>query len=374
MYSEHLRPMDLVRMLEAHAPSPAEVMDLVSANTLDLTAVARLLLAVHDEASRKAVVTAASRRREQIWQKHLFLMPPLYVSDGDPNFGGCLDHCVYCPWRHGNVPEEQLVRLCPEEVRDEVAYLVGLGYGDVELVAATDPELLDARNAARVVTAAHAAGARNVGVNFFPLRHVDDYRSLAAAGCTFSIVWQETYNQDTYRRQHPRGPKANMRFRLDAHDRALQAGIQTVGVAFLGGLANWSFEVLATIDHAHYLRKEYGANVIFGMPRWKGAAGMSRPEVSDYRDDEYEFVGALYSLSVPESLPWFSTREPFDLSARCATGGGCLFTLDCSTEVGGYTRNGGNAQFPVYSQSFDLGSEWLRSLGYSPQVHLPWEG
>lgn len=372
MYSEHFRPMDLVRMLEAHAPSPAEVMDLVSAHTLDLPVVARLLLAVHDEASRKAVVAAAVRHRERIWQNRLFLMPPLYVSDGDPTRGGCLDHCVYCPWRHGNVPEGQLVRLCPQEVRDEAVYLVGLGYGDVELVAATDPELIDARNAARVVAAARAAGARNVGINFFPLGRTDDYRLLAAAGCTFSIVWQETYDQDTYRRQHPRGPKANMRYRLDAHDRALLAGIRTVGVAFLGGLADWRFDALATIDHALYLRKEHGANVIFGMPRWKGVASASRTEGSCYGDLEYEFVGALYSLVIPESLPWFSTRELFDLSAQCATGGGCLFTLDCSTEVGGYTRNGGSAQFPVYSRAFAEGSEWLQSLGYLPQIHLPW--
>jgi hypothetical protein len=138
-------------------------------------------------------------------------------------------------------------------------------------------------------------------------------------------------------------------------------------------LADWRLEALVTIAHAQYLRKEYGANIIFGMPRWKHGAGVLIDVApAFYGDAEYEFVGALCSLAIPSALPWFSTREHFDLSARCARGGGCLFTLDCSTSVGGYSSSDGFAQFPVYSRPFPEGIKWLRSLGFDPQIHLPW--
>ncbi|MBI4050693.1 MAG: hypothetical protein HY396_01815 [Candidatus Doudnabacteria bacterium] len=373
MFSEYFEPEKLAQLLIWETRSADKVGDLLRRESFDLPNLAQLILASDHEPFRLEVIAEAIRRRDEVWQKRLFLMPPLYISDGDPSIGGCLDYCVYCPWRHGNVPYDKLIRMNPEEVRKEAIHLLQLGYGDIELVAATDPELLNGQKAARMVIATRKAAARNVGINFFPLKQVDDYRLLADAGCTFTIVWQETYAAESYKEIHSHGPKANMQYRLDAHDHALQGGIKTAGVAFLGGLADWRFDALVTLDHALYLRKEYGANIIFGMPRWKYGAGTPMHTApAFYGDKEYEFVGALYSLAIPEALPWFSTREHFDLSARCAKGGGCMFTLDCSTEVGGYTKQGGFAQFPVYSRSFSEGVEWLRNLGFNPQIHLPW--
>lgn len=375
MFSKYFSHERIVKLLGVNPPSADEVIHFTQMESLDMPSLARLVLASNDEPSRQKIVAEGVRRRGEIWQNRLFLMPPLYISDGDPNRGGCLDYCVYCPWRHGNVPADKLTRMNPNEVRKEATHLLQLGYGDIELVAATDPELLKSKNAAKMIAATREAGADNVGINFFPLKRVEDYRALADAGCTFAIVWQETYFADTYKKVHPRGPKANMQYRLEAHDRALQGGIKTAGVAFLGGLADWRFDALATLDHALYLRKEYRANIIFGMPRWKDGAGIPMHTApSFYGDKDYEFVGALYSLAMPEALPWFSTRECFDLSAQCAKGGGCIFTLDCSTEVGGYTKQGGFAQFPVYSRSFNQGVGWLRKRGFNPQVHLPWKG
>lgn len=353
-------------------PKARDLEYMLEKESFDLLDVAWLTHCFSDSLLCERIINEAVHRRRERWRDTLFLMPPLYVSNGDQK-RGCLDHCVYCPWRRGNVPVEQLVRMCPDEVSRETTHLLSLGYSDVELVAATDPKLLAIQNATRMVAAAREAGAQNVGINFFPLKRVDDYCVLADAGCTFAIVWQETYLYEIYTKIHPRGPKADVRYRLNAHDRALQGGIKTVGVAFLGGLADWRYEALATLGHAFYLHKEYGANIIFGMPRWKGGAGIPmRTAPVFYGDKEYEFVGALYSLAIPESLVWFSTREHFNLSARCAKGGGCIFTLDCSTQVGGYTKKGGVAQFPVYSQSLNDGAQWLRNLGFNPQTVLPW--
>ncbi|MCL5667047.1 MAG: hypothetical protein M1383_04735 [Patescibacteria group bacterium] len=373
MFSEKFNPRFIRSLLHSTPLSLAEVASLVNQYPLNLEQSAFLLSASDNAAACKLVIEAACKLRSARWQRRLFLMPPLYISDGDPGRGGCLDHCVYCPWRNGNIPIQHLKRLPPEAVAFEARHLLSLGYGDVELVAATDSKLLKAERAAEFVKAAKSAGAKNIGINLFPFRQPENYRQLVLAGCTFTIVWQETYQAGIYRKMHPKGPKANFNYRLNAHDRALIGGIKAVGLAFLGGLADWRFETLAAIAHAQYLKEEYGANIIFGMPRWKNGAGIPmKLAPNSYGDQEFEFVGALYSLAVPDSLLWFSTREHFDLSARCAKGGGCMFTLDCSTEVGGYTQKGGFAQFPVYTRSFGEGVKWLQQLGFDPKVNLPW--
>jgi hypothetical protein len=94
------------------------------------------------------------------------------------------------------------------------------------------------------------------------------------------------------------------------------------------------------------------------------------PDPYAYDEEMYRFVGALYSWMIPGSLPWFSTREDFELSAKAAEGGGCLFTLTCSTVVGGYTRSGA-AQFPVFSRGYNEGVVWLREKGFHPENTLP---
>jgi 2-iminoacetate synthase len=367
MFSNIFNPAIILGFFDQTVPAWAEMKDILQRYEPDLEDMSKLILG--RKLYREEIIQAAISRRKERWHNQLFLMPPLYTSGGDPEHGGCLDHCLYCPWRHGNVPQEQIVRLSKSEIEAETKSLMGRGYGDIEIVAATDPLLRDAQNCAEQIRAAKRGGALNVGINFFPLRHISDYSTISDAGCTFAIVWQELYEPDLYAKMHPHGPKSNMAYRLNAHDRACQGGIGTVGVAFLGCLSDPWFEALSTIQHARYLKSEYGANIIFGMPRWKGNGGGIRPVV--YNDDDYALVGALYSLATPDSLVWFSTREDFDLSARAAEGGGCLFTLDCSTRVG-YTRTDGSAQFPVHSMDIEQGLPWLKGLGFVPQIHLPW--
>jgi hypothetical protein len=107
------------------------------------------------------------------------------------------------------------------------------------------------------------------------------------------------------------------------------------------------------------------------MPRWKAGNDVSILKYA-YTDDAYIFVGALLSLLFPDSLVWFSTREDFGLSIRSAQGGGCIFTLDCSTSVGGYTRDDEVSQFPVYTMDIKKGIPWLKESGFDPKIHLPW--
>lgn len=368
MFSQNFSSLKIRELLEDKAPTTSEVQSILDSSEISLVGTAKLLLALDDDSARNLIFEKATQVRRKKWGNQLFLMPPLYISDGDPEKGGCLDHCRYCLWRHGNVPKAKLKRLSVSETATEARILLGMGYQDIEIVSATDPILLDAKKASEYIRSVKKVGTNNIGINFFPLKTSDDYQQLAEAGCTFSIVWQETYFPKTYRIMHPKGPKSNMTYRLDAQDRALQGGIKNVGLAFLGGLTDWKYEALSTIAHAIYLRSKYNAHIIFGMPRLKGNLVAS----VNYSDEAYRFVGAIYSLVMPDALPWFSTREVFELSTEAAKGGGCIFTLDCSTEVGGYTRKNGFAQFPVYSRSFAEGFEWLGKLGFNVQTTLPW--
>ena len=344
---------------------------LQSKPSLDWSNPVTLVANYADPEIRAEVIEKATQTRRQNWQEQLFLMPPFYISND------CMDRCLYCPFGKDLPPSELLSSLDPKQVKTGIEDLLKQGYQDVELVSATTKRLLDGDQAAEYISATKEAGASHIGVNFMPGPTEEYYRRIADAGCDFVIVWQETYNPDVYLRMHPKGsPKHSLKYRLDAHDRAALGGIKTFGGAFLGRLpgTDWREESLMTLSHMQYLIETYGnqVDIIFGMPRWIRTPNIPlQANPSDYTDQAYEFVGALYSLFMPRGLVWFSTREEFKLSAQAAKGGGCLFTLDCSTEVDGY-RKSGYAQFPVHSMNIEQGIPWLQTQGYDPRTSLPW--
>jgi len=376
MFSDVFRPEDIHALLKRPVPADDELESILRKSSLTLEDLATLIRGAANPATIERVCKVAAVRRHMQWQDRLFLMPPLYISNGKVQTKGCADQCTYCGWRKGALDLKEIHALTEKEIEKNVEVLLSWGYEDVELVAATDIDLLDPRNVARAVCAAKKAGARQVGINILPFEEPAHYSQVAEAGVTFAIVWQETYHAPTYEAHHGRGPKHNMRKRLDAHDRALlgggASGLRTAGVAFLGGLYGWRFETLATMTHARYLRDTYGANIIFGMPRYKDAGGEDGLHLLPHSDDEYRFAGALYSLAMPDAMPWFSTREDFGLSYAAATGGGCLFTVDCSTVVGGYWQPRGRGQFPVYTQRLEAALPEIAEKGFAARTTLPW--
>lgn len=366
MFSETFSESAIRELLARASLRGMHALELMDKSSLDLEDMAVLLCAPSD--LRPAIVAKAISGRRRLWNNKLFIMPPLYVSDGDRIAGRCLGGCVYCPFDKSN---RHVTSMTPEETEKEVRILLDQGHKDVELVAAVDRELLFASGCIPFINAARNAGAKHVGINLFPLRTAEEYSELAAAGVDFVVVWQETYDAAVYQKTHPHGFKSNMKYRLDAHDRALQGGIKTVGVAFLGGLSDWRYDAISTMVHARYLVDRYGVNIIFGTPRMKHVEGLEFDLVS-YSDKEFIFVGALYSLFMPEALLWWATRERYDLSIQAAKGGGALFTLTSSTKVSGYSSNKGTSQFPVHSTDLGSGLSMLRENGFHPELCLPW--
>ena len=319
---------------------------------------------------RQLVIDTATERRKSMWNNRLFLVPPLYVSDR------CADNCVYCPYRKDNKGIQRII-LDEGTLLENVKFLSSQGYRVIELVAATDLTLNSKKTAnwIRLVKEhLEGLGAGAVGLNFFPFASSDDYALIVESGLDFAVLWQETYDQDIYRTLHPGGtPKSDFHFRLNAFDRMMRGGLRRVGAAFLGGLGDWQYDLLMCISHGKYLEAEYGVPpYIIGTPRFKSSPGTSLQwDPRPLGDQDWLLMAAIYKLVFPKSLPWFSTREWFELSATAARGGGALFTLDCSTEVGGYTLDRGFAQFPVYSRSATKGIAWLKTLGFETSVMLP---
>jgi len=350
-------------------PTKQEIKDILEKDKLQLKDVYLLVETYENPELRNLVIETAVKKREKIWKNRLFLVPPLYVTDR------CINDCLYCPWRKSNPFQRKALNR--EELKQEINFLIKQGYRTIELVGASDPTFTADKIAEYInITKKELdkVGGGEIGFNFESTLK-ENYKKFVKTGLHFMVLWQETYHPETYKKLHPvNTQKANMNYRLDAFDRAIQGGLKRVSITFLGRLYDWKFEVLALFTHGRYLEKTYGIPpFIIGTPRWRYAEGcVIKKDPYEYPDDAWLLAAAIYKLAFPKSLPWFSTRERFKLSKEAAKGGGALFTLDCSTAVGGYTLKKDFPQFPVYSKNLSEGKKWLKFLGFKPKVHLPY--
>ena len=196
-----------------------------------------------------------------------------------------------------------------------------------------------------------------------------EYRSLVNAGLSISVLWQETYDKSRYPMLHPgKTKKANFEYRMDAYDRMLLAGVPHVGIGVLSGLAEWRQDWAMLMLHEEYLRQQYGRGAtVLGIPRLKRAPGALLQE-SPFTPTRQEFLVtvALHNIFSPTTAAFVSTREEWDVCVELARGGGCLFTLNCSTTPGGYSLQHGGCQFTSHSYDAPVYSAKLRSEGLEP--------
>jgi len=347
-------------------PTEEQIKKILEKDNFELEDIYLLIQTFDNKKLRNFVIETAIKKREKLWRNRLFLVPPLYVTDR------CINDCLYCPWRKSNSFQRR--SLNHEELKKEIVFLIKQGYRIIELVGASDPNFTSEKTAEYIKITKEKlekVGGGEVGLNFESALK-EDYKKFIKAGLYFMVLWQETYHPETYKKLHlSNTKKADMDYRLDSFDRAIQSGLKKVSLAFLGGLYDWKFEVLALFSHGKYLEETYGVSpFIIGTPRWKYAKGCVIKKGSDFSDENWLLASAIYKLAFPKSLPWFSTREKFELSKEAAKGG-AVFTLDCSTAVGGYTLRKDSPQFPVYSKSLKKGIKWLESFGYKPEFRFP---
>ena len=299
----------------------------------------------------------------------IVLFAPLYLS----NY--CINGCVYCPYHsiNKNIPRKKLTQ---EEVERQVIALQDMGHKRLALEAGEDPVhnpieyILECIKT--IYSIKHKNGAiRRVNVNIAATT-VENYRKLKEAGIGTYILFQETYHKESYLKLHPFGPKHDYNYHTEAMDRAMEGGIDDVGLGVLFGLELYRYEFAGLLMHAEHLEAVHGVGPhTISVPRIKKADDID-PSVFDngISDEIFEKLIALIRISVPYTGMIISTRESQAVRARALHLGISQISGASRTSVGGYDepeRPHDTEQFDVSDQrSLDEVIAWLMDMGFIP--------
>jgi 2-iminoacetate synthase len=297
---------------------------------------ASILLSIEDDESLEKLFKAAKIIKEKIYGKRIVLFAPLYAANV------CTNNCVYCAFRIDNKNIQRRV-LTPAEVVEEAKAVMRMGHKRIILLTGEDyletgldylEEIMD-----RIYKTKELNGEiRRINVNIAPLS-IDDFKRLNTFGIGTYQVFQETYNKEIYKQVHPAGKKANYEWRLEAMDRAIEAGINDIGIGPLFGLADYKFETLATLMHAEHLDKVCGVGPhTISVPRIEPAEGVefSQNPPAQMSDKEFKKVVAIIRLAVPYTGLVLSTRETPQMRREIIELGVSQISAASETNPGGY--------------------------------------
>ena len=312
------------------------------------------------------IYAAARQVKEKIYGKRLVFFAPLYVSDY------CVNNCKYCAYKRENGYPRR--KLTFEEVRAEVQAIMDMGHKRIALEAGEDPvncpiEYITSVMRTIYETRSGKGSIRRINVNIAAATK-NEYRELKQAGIGTYVLFQETYHRDTYRRLHS-GPKADYDWHTTAMDRALEAGLDDVGLGVLYGLYDWRFETVALLVHARHLDKTYGVGPhTISFPRLRPAYGMS---LEDFPylvpDEDFKRIVACVRLAVPYTGMILSTREVAVFREEVIALGISQISAGSRTGLGEYSKSSvsDTPQFEIGdTRSLD---EVIRSL--LPQGYIP---
>jgi 2-iminoacetate synthase len=295
------------------------------------------LMAVDTPALLDAIFRTANQVKEEIYGSRLVLFAPLYVS----NY--CNNECLYCPFRASNAAIRRRA-LTQEQIAEEVRILVGQGHKRLLLVSGEAyPEAEGLGYILRAIDTVYSVHSgrgeiRRVNVNLAPLT-LEDFRRLKAARIGTFQLFQETYHRDTYRRMHPGGEKSGYDWRVTVFDRAMQAGIDDVGIGVLFGLYDWKFELLAMMQHIRHLEQRFGVGPhTISVPRIEPATGtpLSLRPPHPVSDRDFCKLVAIIRLAVPYTGLIMTTRENREIRRQCLALGVSQISAGSRTNPGGY--------------------------------------
>ena len=330
---------------------------------------ASVLLACDIKEKNEEIFALAEQFKKDFYGNRIVLFAPLYLS----NY--CVNGCTYCPYHAKNkaMPRKKLTQ---EEVKREVIALQDMGHKRLAIEAGEDPVnnpieyILDCIKT--IYSIKHKNGAiRRVNVNIAATT-VENYHKLAEAGIGTYILFQETYNKESYEYLHPTGPKHNYAYHTEAMDRAMEGGIDDVGLGVLFGLESYQYEFAALLMHAEHLEARFGVGPhTISFPRLKHAADIDpNAFLHGIDDDIFAKIIACTRISTPYTGMIISTRESQACRERVLHYGISQISGASRTSVGGYEnkeREHDSEQFDVSDQrSLDEVVGWLISLGYIP--------
>lgn len=312
----------------------------------------------------------AEQIKKDFYGNRIVMFAPLYLS----NY--CVNGCLYCPYHLKNKHISRK-KLTQEEIRREVIALQDMGHKRLAIEAGEDPVnnpieyILESIQT--IYSIKHKNGAiRRVNVNIAATT-VENYKKLADAGIGTYILFQETYHKQTYETLHPTGPKHDYAYHTEAMDRAMEGGIDDVGIGVLFGLEKYRYEFVGLLMHAEHLEAVHGVGPhTISVPRVRKADDID-PDAFDngIDDDTFAKIVACIRISVPYTGMIISTRESQKCRERLLHLGVSQISGGSRTSVGGYEKEElpeeNSAQFDVSdTRTLDQVVQWLMELGYIP--------
>ena len=330
---------------------------------------ASVLLACEIPEKIEEMYQLAKEIKLAFYGNRIVLFAPLYLSNH------CINGCVYCPY-HAKNKHIARVKLTQDQVRDEVIALQDMGHKRLAIESGEHPiespieYILDCIHT--IYSVKHKNGAiRRVNVNIAATT-VENYRKLKDAGIGTYILFQETYHKESYLELHPTGPKHDYDYHTEAMDRAMEGGIDDVGLGVLFGLEMYKYEFAGLLMHAEHLEAAYGVGPhTISVPRIKHADDID-PSAFDnsLSDDKFMKIIACIRIAAPYTGMIMSTRESEEVRTKALELGISQVSGASRTSVGGYTE----ADRPHDSEQFDVSDQrtldevvnWLMRCGHIP--------
>lgn len=331
---------------------------------------ASVLLACDNPEIEAEIFALAERIKQNYYGNRIVLFAPLYLS----NY--CVNSCVYCPY---HVKNKHIFRkkMTQDEIRREVIALQDMGHKRLALELGEDP----VNNPIEYVLESiktiygikHKNGAiRRVNVNIAATT-VENYAKLHQAGIGTYILFQETYNKESYEQLHPKGPKHDYAWHTEAMDRAMLGGIDDVGLGVLFGLSTYRYEFSGLLMHAEHLEAVFGVGPhTISVPRLRSADDIDPSQFSNcVPDNIFAKIVALIRIAVPYTGMIVSTRESQKTREQVLKLGISQISGGSKTSVGGYAKpeadDERSEQFEVEdTRSLDEVINWLMRMGYVP--------
>jgi len=331
---------------------------------------ASVLLECQPEDLNREIYALAEEIKERFYGNRIVMFAPLYLS----NY--CVNGCVYCPYhlKNRHIARKKLTQ---DEIRNEVIALQDMGHKRLALETGEDPMnspieyVLESIKT--IYDVKHKNGAiRRVNVNIAATT-VENYRKLAEAGIGTYILFQETYHKESYELLHPTGPKHNYSYHTEAMDRAMEGGIDDVGLGVLFGLERFRYDFTGLLMHAEHLEEVYGVGPhTLSVPRIRHADDIDADSFTNGIDDDtFAKIVACIRIAVPYTGMIISTRESQACREKVLKLGVSQISGGSKTSVGGYVlpelADDKSEQFDVSDKrTLDEIVKWLIEMGHIP--------
>lgn len=347
-FIDHQKIYDYLK--NTKAPDTKEVEEIL-AHAAELKGIsfeeAERLLMVEDDDHLEMLLESANFIKNEIYGKRLVLFAPLYTSNL------CNNECLYCAFRKSN---NMITRrtLSLEEVKKETESLVKEGHKRVLLVSGEGLGQAALDYSLRAIDTIYSVKVgdgeiRRININIAPLP-VEGFKRLKEARIGTYQLFQETYHDETYSKMHTSGPKSDYHYHLTAMDRAMEAGIDDVGVGILFGLADYRFEIMALLQHIRHLEDRFGLGPhTISVPRLEPATGSDVAAHPPYEvtDKDFKKIIAILRITVPYTGMILSTRETAEMRKTALSLGVSQISAGSKTNPGGYSNDKSAEQFSL---------------------------